>query len=156
MMLQFLVFAAIVLTDQLVKLWAMNSLQTVGSMPFIPGVMNLTYVQNTGAAFSMLQGNWLFLIVIPIIVCALGVYILVSKRVKHPLLNWTFVLILSGAIGNLIDRIFRGYVVDMFEVTLFKFAIFNVADIFITVGAILLFIYILFFSHDTRGDQNAD
>ena len=95
------------------------------------------------------------LIIIPIVVCALAVYVLLSRRVTHPVLRWSFVLVLGGAIGNLIDRVFRGFVVDMFEITLFRFAIFNVADIFVTAGAVLLVIYILFFMRDVTGDPNA-
>ena len=154
-MLQIIVFAAIVVLDQIVKFWAVNHLQTVGSLPFLPGMMNLTYAENTGAAFSILEGNVFFLIILPVIVCALAVYVLLSRRVTHPVLRWSFVLVLGGAIGNLIDRIFRGFVVDMFEITLFRFAIFNVADIFVTIGAVLLVIYILFFMRDAAGDPNA-
>ena len=154
-MLQIIVFSAIVLVDQLVKFWAVHQLKAVGSMPFIPGLMDLTYAENTGAAFSILEGNVLFLIIIPLIVCALAVYVLISRRVTHPVLRWSFVLVLGGAVGNLIDRIFRGFVVDMFEVTVFRFAIFNVADIFVTIGAVLLVLYILFFMLDTTGDPNA-
>ncbi len=154
-MLQIIVFAAIVIIDQLVKLWAVHALRPVGTMGFLPGIMNLTYTENTGAAFSMLEGNVFFLIIIPIIVCALAVYVLLSRRVTHPVLRWSFVLVLGGAIGNLIDRVFRGFVVDMFEITLFRFAIFNVADIFVTAGAVLLVIYILFFMRDVTGDPNA-
>lgn len=153
-MLQIIVFALIVIADQVVKFWAVNQLRPVGTMTFLPGIMNLTYVENTGAAFSILEGNVFFLIVIPVAVCALAVYVLLSRRVTHPLLRWSFVLVLSGAVGNLIDRIFRGFVVDMFEMTLFRFAIFNVADIFVTVGAVLLVIYILFFMRSETGDPN--
>ncbi|MEG2377666.1 MAG: signal peptidase II [Clostridia bacterium] len=155
-MFEIIAFVAIVAADQLVKLWAGASLAAVGSMPFIPGVMNLTYAENTGAAFSMLSGNRIFLIAIPILVCLAVVYLLVSKRVSQPLLRWTFIFILAGAVGNLIDRIIHGYVVDMFEITLFKFAIFNVADIFVTAGAVMLFVYILFFSRDASGEPHAD
>lgn len=133
-----------VIIDQLSKIWALFQLKPIGSYEFIPGILHLTYAENTGAAFSMLAGSKVFLIIFPLIICAVLVYILVSKKITNKIGSWSIALIIGGAIGNLIDRIFRGAVIDFFEIRLFEFAIFNVADIFITVGAILLFIYILF------------
>ena len=146
-MLEILAFVVMVALDQVVKLWAVHSLAPVHTMEVIPNVLHLTYVENTGAAFSILQGNTLFLIVIPILACAFIAYLLFSRKIERRFGRWALVLILSGAVGNLIDRIFRGAVVDLFEIRLFQFAIFNVADIFVTVGAVMLFIYILFFTH---------
>lgn len=144
-------FIAMVLADQISKYLAVEKLAPVGTYEFLPKVLNLTYAENTGAAFSMLQGKTVFLIVLPLAVCLVIGYALVFKRekyIKHPLEEWSLIMILSGALGNIIDRIFRGAVVDFFELKLFEFPIFNVADIFITVGAVLLFVYILFFSNE--------
>lgn len=143
-MLEIIAFALMVTADQLTKLWAVFKLKSVGTFELMPGILNLTYAENTGAAFSILQGKTVFLIILPVIVCLAIMYCLFSKRAKHPLERWSLVLILSGAVGNIIDRIMRGAVVDFFEIRLFEFAIFNVADIFVTVGAVLLFVYILF------------
>ena len=141
-------FVLMVVADQLSKLWAVARLEPIRSFELLPGILHLTYTENTGAAFSMLQGKTAFLIVVPILACIAMVCILASGKIRSRLGNWALLMVLSGAVGNLIDRIFRGAVVDFFEIRLFKFAIFNVADIFVTVGAVLLFVYILFFSED--------
>ena len=123
------IFIAVII-DQLSKIWALFQLKPMESYEFVPGILHLTYAENTGAAFSMLAGSKVFLIIFPLIICAVLVYILVSKKISNKIGNWSIVLILGGAIGNLIDRIFRGAVIDFFEIRLFKFAIFNVADIY--------------------------
>ncbi|MBQ3055319.1 MAG: signal peptidase II [Oscillospiraceae bacterium] len=141
-----LVFLAIVLLDQVVKYWAVEVLQPIHSIPVIDGVLHWTYAENTGAAFSMLSGQRFFLILIPLLVCAVLLCLLLSKRVSHPLGHWALVFLLGGAVGNLIDRVFHGFVVDFVDVRLINFAIFNVADIFVTVGAGMLILYLLCFS----------
>ena len=143
--LQFITVIFGVVLDRVTKALAVKYLVPIRDFPIIRGVFHLTYAENTGAGFSILEGNRLFLIVIPIIVAAFLVYMLLSKKVTSRLFSWSLALVLSGAVGNLIDRIFSGYVVDMFNFTLINFPIFNVADIFVTVGAVLLFIYIIFF-----------
>ncbi len=148
MILQFLTVILLAALDQVTKLWAVKSLEPIGEIPIIGGVFNLRYVENTGAAFSMLQGKTALLIVIPIIACLAMVYILMSKKIKSKLGTWGIALILSGALGNLIDRVFRGAVVDMFDFELINFPVFNVADICVTVGAVLFFIYAIFFYDD--------
>jgi len=140
-----LVFLAIVLLDQVVKYWAVEFLQPLHSIPVIDGVLHWTYAENTGAAFSVLSGQRLFLILIPLLVCVVLLYLLMSKRISHPLGHWALVFLLGGAVGNLIDRILRGFVVDFVDVRLINFAIFNVADIFVTVGAGMLILYLLCF-----------
>ncbi len=143
-MLEIIAFALMVAADQLTKLWAICKLKPLQTFELLPGILHLTYAENTGAAFSIFQGKTAFLIILPVIVCLAIVHYLISKRAKHALERWSLVLILSGAVGNIIDRIMRGAVVDFFEIRLFEFAIFNVADIFVTIGAVLLFVYILF------------
>ena len=147
-----LVFLAIVALDQTVKYWAITSLQQIRSVPVIDGVLHWTYAENTGAAFSMLSGQRLFLILIPLLVCGILLYLLLSKRVAHPLGRWALVFLLGGAVGNLIDRILHGFVVDFIDVRLINFAIFNVADIFVTVGAGMLILYLLCFGE--KEDDN--
>lgn len=140
-----LLFAAVFVgLDQAVKYWARTVLQPVGSMPFIPHLLQLRYVLNTGAAFSMLEGKQLFLTLFTgLVLAGIGGYLILDppkKRLEY--LAW--VLILAGGVGNLIDRAARGAVVDLFDTLFIEFAVFNVADICITVGfALLLLFYLL-------------
>ncbi len=148
MILQFLTVILLTALDQATKLWAVSSLQPISKISIIDGVFNLRYVENTGAAFSMLQGRTAILIIIPIVACLAMIYILASKKIKSNLGTWGITLILSGALGNLIDRVLRGAVVDMFDFELINFPVFNVADICVTVGAVIFFIYAIFFYDD--------
>lgn len=151
-MLQFLTAILLIALDQGTKLWAVKSLERIGEIPIIEGVFNLRYVENTGAAFSILQGKTAVLTIIPIIACVVIIYVLVSKKIKSKLGTWGISLILAGAVGNLIDRVFRGAVVDMFDFELINFPVFNVADICVTVGAVLFFIYAIFF-YDNKAEK---
>lgn len=103
--------------------------------------LNLTYQENTGAAFSILQDKQIFLIILTSIVI-LGVIIMIlTKRVKKPVYIWSFSLIIAGGIGNLIDRIFHNYVVDFIDFRIIKFAVFNFADICAVVGTVMLMVF---------------
>ena len=153
LILQFITAILLVLIDRLTKLWAVESLKYVGKIPIIEDVFNLRFVENTGAAFSIFRGQTAFLIIIPIIACIIMIYVLVAKKIKSRTGTWGIALILAGAIGNLIDRIFRaGRVVDMFDFELINFPVFNVADICVTVGAVFLFVYIIFF-YDIKSEK---
>ncbi len=145
-----LVFLLIVLVDQIAKYFVCADLQPLGTVPVVEGVFHWTYAENTGAAFSMLRGQTVLLTVLPMAVCLVLAYLLIRKRVDHPLGFWALVMILGGAVGNLIDRIVRGFVVDFIDVRIINFAIFNVADIFVTVGAGLLIVYLIFFYGNTE------
>ena len=140
-MLEAIVFLVFVVLDQLTKLWAAGALVTQygGSLPVIEGVFHFTYVENRGAAFSLLQNQrWLF-IVLTVAVSALIVAVLLKKRRSFAVLTrLSLTLLLSGAVGNLIDRIALGYVRDMLDFCLINFPVFNVADCCVTIGAILL------------------
>ncbi len=140
----------IVALDQLVKLWSINVLEPMGKLSIIEGVFNLRYVENTGAAFSMLEGKTAFLIIVPAIACVAMIYLLLSRRIKSKVGTWAITFVLAGAVGNVIDRIVRGAVVDLFDFELINFPVFNVADIAVTVGAVLFFIYIIFFYEDKK------
>lgn len=140
----------LLLVDIFSKRWAETVLAPVSSMPLIKGVVGLRYAENTGAAFSAFSGSTVFLSVFSLLVCiAVLIYM-----IRHPNAGWlcnlSLSMVLAGGVGNLIDRMTRGYVVDMFEVQFIEFAIFNVADICITVGAALLFIALL-----RGGERNA-
>lgn len=142
--------------DQLVKYWAVNSLQPVGSMDFLHigklDIMHLTYVENDGAIFGSMSGQRWFLIGFPLLIIAAGIFVLIKFHKRSKLLNTAVFLFVVGGIGNLIDRIRFSYVVDMFDIQLFKFAVFNVADIYVTVAMLLILIYAFFV--DTKIDKN--
>lgn len=143
-MAYYLIISAILLADQWFKVWVIENIPLGGRLEFIPGVLSLTYVQNTGAAFSMLRFNgWILLILVPVCILLLF-WALMSGMVKHTLGKSALCLLLTGAVGNYIDRVFYGFVVDMFQVEFINFAIFNIADCAITVGSAMLLIYILF------------
>ena len=136
--------------DQFFKYLVVTKMYEYEAIPFIKigdtEILNLTYVQNRGAAFGSFENMQIFLIIITAILIVAGIYLLISKKVNKPFLIWTIALIIAGGTGNLIDRIFRGelfagYVVDYIEIKLFKFAVFNFADICVVVGAFMLIIY---------------
>ncbi|MBQ4054786.1 MAG: signal peptidase II [Clostridia bacterium] len=132
--------ATVVVCDQLTKLWVLSSFELGESREVIPGILNWTYIRNEGAAMGMLSDHrWIFMILSALLILVIVLFIILSKDVSRPL---TVVLaaILGGGIGNMIDRFAYGYVVDFIDVKFLPFWkwIFNVADIFVTVGAILL------------------
>lgn len=130
--------AVLVGADQLIKLWATANLAPVGAMPLIPGVVELRYVLNEGAAFSMLSGKQGFLIAFTgIALAALLVYML-YKRPARALEYCSMVLIFAGGVGNLIDRVLHQKVVDYINLLFMDFAVFNFADILVCVGFGLL------------------
>ena len=140
-MTETIVILLLVGLDQLVKLLVRRNIPLGGHAPLIPGVLGLSHLHNTGAAFSMLVGARWFFVVLTVAFLILTGWVLVRKKITHPLGRWTLVAVMAGAAGNLIDRALFGYVVDMFEVLFFRFPIFNVADIFVTVGGVLFCVY---------------
>ena len=130
--------AVMVGLDQLTKYWTVQNIPLGEQVPVWPGVFHLTYFRNTGMAFSMLEGaRWLFLILTAVVLAALVVAV-AKKWLRHPLALAAVVFIVGGGIGNMIDRAVQGYVVDMIEVEFMRFAVFNVADSFVCIGAALL------------------
>ena len=148
------VFAAlIVVLDQFTKYLTVAHIPIGTAIPAIPGLFQLTYVQNTGMAFSMLQGGrWFFLIMTLVAFVIMG-YAVKKNWITHPTGLWALAAIAGGAVGNLIDRVRLGYVIDMIEVTFMRFAVFNVADCFVVCGAILLVIYAFFFEKSKKKEQ---
>jgi signal peptidase II len=132
--------ALLVAVDQFTKYLATTYLAPVGAMPFIPGVMELRYVLNDGMAFSLLSGKQLFLILVTGFALTLLAAYLLVKRPSNFWERFALILVLAGGIGNLIDRIRAGVVVDFFATTFIDFAVFNVADCFVCVGVALLFV----------------
>ena len=143
-MLYELIILLLIGIDQLSKMWVLDSLNKIGSIPIIDDVFHLTYVENRGAAFGMLQDNQIIFIAVAIIVSIFGLYYLHAKKLN--LLGKTsIILITAGSIGNLIDRVRLGFVVDYFDFRFIWEYVFNIADVFVVVGTIILCIYILFF-----------
>lgn len=134
-----------VIADQITKYIVVENIELRGTVPFIPGFMSFYHTRNTGAAFSMFSDQrWVFM-VFSFISMGLIIFILIKEYKRHKLLNIALAMVLGGGIGNMIDRIRFEYVVDFFKTEFMDFAVFNVADCFITVGAVLLGVYVIFF-----------
>lgn len=139
-----IVIAALVALDQIVKYLVVRHIPVGQSVPFLPHILELTNVHNTGAAFSFLESATWALALASAAVSFLLAMTLIRGFFRHPLGNWTLTVLLAGAVGNLIDRVRLGYVVDMFRPLFISFAVFNVADICITLSAIFLMVYVVF------------
>ena len=149
---------AILALDQWVKYWITVNLPLGESMPLLPGFMQLRTVHNFGAAWSSFSGmRWLLVAVTSVIVLAVA-YVLVRRIVRYPLGVAACFLILSGGLGNIIDRVRLGYVVDMFDFQFMNYPVFNVADIAVVCGAVLAAVYYLWFyeKYDKKDRQDGD
>ena len=146
--------AAVVAADQLAKFLTVANIKLFSDVPFIPGLLQLTYVQNTGAAFSSFQGQqWLFAVMFVIFT---GVILWEFFKKPMPftkLERWCIAAVYAGGLGNMIDRVRLGYVVDMIETTFMEFPVFNVADCFITCGCILLMVHLFLFNKEFWKDD---
>ena len=151
--------------DQWLKLWITANLPLGESMPFLPGLVELRTVHNYGAAWSSFSGQrWLLLGVTACIIIAV-VWVLARRIVRHPLGVAAYCLVLSGGIGNMIDRFRLGYVVDMFQFEFWRsYPVFNVADICVVIGALMGAVYYMWFYEkydmkpkkgETDGDPDA-
>ena len=128
--------------DQLLKSWVASSIVLGGSKQLIPGIIELTNLRNSGAAWSIFEGQQTFFTIITIITIIVIGYFIWQYRKNIPMLIGLS-LIMAGTIGNFIDRLRQGYVGDMFETTFINFPIFNIADMCLTIGVIWLIICIL-------------
>ena len=135
--------AVLVGADQLIKLWAVQVLEPVGAMPLIPHVVELRFVLNPGMAFSLLSGKQLFLIAATGAALLLVAYWLFFRSRGRKLQQTALILVLGGGIGNLIDRVLNGEVVDYINLLFMRFAVFNFADICVCVGVALWVLVIL-------------
>lgn len=143
-----MIVGSVVGLDQFVKFLAYRDLRLIGSVDLIPGVFRLTYCENTGAAFSMLSGQiWVF-ILLTLVLCSLIVFLIAKGLVRSSWARVFLMCVVGGGIGNLIDRVFRGFVVDLFDFYLIDFAVFNVADVFVCCGCVLFILLFLL----TKGD----
>ena len=145
-MLYSIVALLVVILDQAVKYWVTNTLMGYDIVKFIPGVISLVNVPNDGAAFSLLSGGGarIYFIIVTVVFCIAVILALATNFISGRVARWSLVMVAAGGFANCIDRVIYGYVVDMFKVELFNFAIFNVADIFITVFAIVFALAIIF------------
>ena len=139
--------AAIVAVDQFTKYLTVTNIPLYEDVAFLPGVLNLTYVRNTGAAFSSFEGQqWLFALVFLVFTAALAWEFFKKPMPFTRLERWCIFAVYGGGLGNMIDRIRLGYVVDMIETSFMEFPVFNVADCFIVCGCILLMIHLFLFN----------
>ncbi|MEM0529478.1 signal peptidase II [Zongyangia sp. HA2173] len=143
--------AGLAAIDQLIKFFAVTWLQDAGTVTLIPGLIDLVYVENTGAAWGLFAGNtWLLVGVTSLAIIAAVVFMLM-KKVQSPFLIWMISVVIGGGVGNLIDRIFRvdaagnHFVVDYLNFSFIDFPVFNFADCCVVIGMIAIVIYILFF-----------
>lgn len=150
-----IIIAVLIGLDQIIKRWALNVLQNRESIIIIKNVFNLTYVENRGAAFGLFQNSQIVFIIVAVIASIVGIYFLRSKKYESKALKISIILIISGAIGNLIDRVTLGYVVDYFDFIFIWNYVFNLADCFIVVGTFLLCtILIMSEQKDTKQVKN--
>lgn len=138
----YIVGLLLLVIDQLVKSAVSNQIALGTVKSFIPGVLSLTNLRNDGAAWSILSGNQIFFYLITVVALVVLIYLLVTQR-QHLLYQWGLTLMITGTLGNFIDRILLKYVVDMFQIDFFNFPIFNIADMCLTFGVIILFIAII-------------
>ena len=145
----------LIVFDQIVKLWVLASLKGKEAIVLIKDVLELRYVENRGAAFGIFQNKqWFFVIVSIIVLIAL---ILIARNIpdseRYVFLKISMYFIAAGAVGNMIDRIFRRYVVDFIYFKLIDFPVFNVADIYVTCAAILLILLLIFYYKDEELEE---
>lgn len=145
-MLYSIVGILVIILDQAVKFWVSDTLFGTDVVRFIPGVISLVNVHNDGAAFSFLsgQGARIYFIIATVVFVLLVIIALATNFIRGKFSRWCLVFVAAGGLANMIDRVLYGYVQDMFKVELFNFAIFNVADVFITVFSILFALSMIF------------
>jgi len=149
------VAALLVGLDQWIKAWAVVGLTERISV--IPGFFYLTYLENTGAAFGIFQGQAFALAIISLAILAVLLGLLLSGKFKEHMIIWGITLILAGGVGNLIDRLMRGFVIDYLDFSaLFGFPVFNLADCFVVIGTGIVVFYILFLENKKPSAENGE
>lgn len=155
-MLYALLIFILVAADQLVKHLIRANIAPGEVVGFIPRLLGLTYVQNTGAAFSLFDEHTWLLTLVSAAACLVIALALWKNIFRHPWGKLTLSLLLAGALGNLIDRALFGFVTDMFKTLFMDFAIFNVADICVVCGGFALIVYMAFFYDKLEGKHGTD
>lgn len=138
-----LTIAILACADQLIKIAVVKNLEPIGTSRIIDGVIHFRYVENTGAIFGSLDSKTIILIILTSIIVAAVLFMLMSKKIKPGFIYLCLVFLVSGGIGNLIDRLSRGFVVDYIEFIFVDFAVFNFADCLVTVGAFSMMSYLI-------------
>ena len=144
---------AVIISDRAVKSYILNNVSLGENFGSIKYIADFIYVQNTGAAFSILSENTFILSIVSVVFCIAVIIYKILKKPEHPLLNLTLSLMFSGALGNAIDRISYNFVVDFISIKWFDFPVFNIADMAIVCGAITAIIYVLFFDKDDANNK---
>ena len=155
-MLYAILAVLLVIVDQITKYLVRANISLGQDIPFLPKILGLTYVQNTGAAWSILKEHTWLLTLVSAIVVVVICWLVVKGFFKGWVGLTAASLILAGGVGNLIDRVIFGYVTDMLETLFMDFPVFNFADCCITVGVVLLFIYVLFIMKDDKKEAGHD
>ncbi|MCI8491111.1 MAG: signal peptidase II [Lachnospiraceae bacterium] len=133
--------------DQITKSLAVSHLKNAPAIPLIPGVFELSYLENQGAAFGILQGQKTFFVVLTItaLIILFFLYVRIPRETHYGYLRLLLVLFISGAVGNFIDRCMHDYVIDFFYFSLINFPVFNVADIYVTMAAVFMIVLFCFY-----------
>lgn len=149
MLMTVIIALGVLILDRVSKWLTVQYIKPIGSYPVIKDVFHFTYVENRGAAWGIMQnGRWIF-VGVTAVVCVGIIVFLIREKSMAPLLRVSLSIILGGAIGNLIDRVLYGYVVDMIHVKFIDYPVFNIADSATVIGTILLAWYIIFISGKT-------
>lgn len=151
MLYYFLLTSFLVAIDQFSKYLTVSNIALYENIEFIPGFMSFTYIQNTGAAWSILEGQMWFFYIITTIVTVVIIYFIYSEGKNDKIYGGILAVILAGTLGNFIDRLLYQYVIDMIKLDFISFPIFNIADSLLTVGVIALFLYSIYL--DRKSDK---
>lgn len=144
MLAVYLIISAVIIgIDQFVKYWVVATIPLGATKEFMPNLLSLTYIRNTGAAWSLLEGKMWFFYIVTVIAVVAVLYMLVKNLHGSKWFTIGLSLVLAGALGNFIDRLRLGFVVDMFQTEFISFPIFNVADMSLVIGVACIFIYII-------------
>ncbi|ALS37963.1 MULTISPECIES: signal peptidase II [Enterococcus] len=155
MLAVYLIISAVLIgLDQWVKYLTVTNIPLGETKEFIPGFMSFTYLRNTGAAWSLLEGKMWFFYIVTVVVVAVVLYILIKHINGSKWFTIGLSLVLAGAVGNFIDRLRLGYVVDMFQTDFISFPIFNVADSALVIGVICIFIYLILDEKAAKDGKN--
>lgn len=158
MLLYTVAFFLLVGVDQITKMLVENKLSLGESTVGIKGLFNITYVRNQGAAFGIMDGKTVFLLIVTLAIFAFAVFYIIKYRPQNKWLMWSVVGVLAGGAGNFIDRIVFGYVRDFIDLCFMRFPVFNIADCCVTLGAFSLALYIFIgeYRHGKEDDFDSD
>lgn len=140
----------IIIGDRCLKGWVEANIAVGERRPLLPGLLRLTHIENTGAAFSILEGGRILFLSLTVVICTAILIFLLAGKIRGGLGRLGAAMLLGGAVGNAIDRAASGRVVDMFEFEFINFAVFNIADIFITFGGALFCLYVVLIEYKER------